>query len=209
VAFALARRLGKIPVVSGVCDGFIGNRILMRYRDEAIRLLVEGALPDGIDAAMRGFGMAMGPFATQDLSGLGIAYANIRRRRADGMAAPGEIPLIERLVDDHGRLGRTAGAGWYDYGPDGKPVNSALVADEIRRVSIEMAFDRRDIPAHEIVDRLLRAMVSEARGILDEGIAEKPQDIDLVMIHGYGFPRWLGGLMYYADTLGRLKQGGA
>lgn len=200
-AFSLARQLGKIPVVSGACDGFIGNRILGRYRQEAIRLLAEGALPHEVDTAMRGFGMAMGPFAVQDLSGLDIACANIRRKRAESNVAPDHIPLIERLVEDHNRLGRKSGAGWYDYGPDGRPVNSDLVAKEIHRVSQELSLPRRTISSDAIVDRLTRAMVSEASDILAEGIAERPQDIDLVMIHGYGFPRWRGGVMYHATRM--------
>lgn len=205
VALALARRLGKFPVVSGVCHGFIGNRILARYRQEAIRLLAEGALPDEVDQTMRAFGMAMGPFATQDLSGLDIAYAHLRRTRPDRKAGPSHIPLIERLVEGHNRLGRKTGAGWYDYDPGGKRENSELVAGEIRRVSQAMALTRRRIPSDEIVDRLTLAMFSAASDILDEGIAERPQDIDLVMIHGYGFPRWRGGLMYHATTRGLCR----
>lgn len=199
-AFALARRLGKIPVLARVCDGFIGNRILARYRQVAIRLLAEGATPPEVDDAMRGFGMAMGPFATQDLSGLDIACANIRRKADENDPDPGHIPLIERLVEGLGRLGRKSGAGWYDYGPDGKPANSDIVASEIHRVSQEMSLTRRCIPAGEIVERLVQAMIAEACEILEEGIAERPQDIDLVLIHGYGFPLWRGGLMYHAET---------
>lgn len=197
-AFALARRLGKVPVVSGVCDGFIGNRILMRYRQEAIRLLVEGALPDQVDAAMRGFGMAMGPFEAQDMSGLDIAYANIKRQGGAG------VPLVERLVEDHQRLGRKSGAGWYDYDAGGRAADSSVVADVIRATSEALHLTRRDFPADAIVERITLAMIAEACAILDEGIAGRPQDIDLVMIHGYGFPRWRGGLMHHADSLGDL-----
>ena len=202
-AFVLARRLGKIPVLSGVCDGFIGNRILSSYRHAANRLLVKGAIVDEIDAAMRGFGMAMGPYAAQDMSGLDIAYANIRRKAAAEGNCCGHMPLVERLVEKHKRLGRKSGAGWYDYGPDGKPSPSELVASEILRVSEEMNFTRREFSADEIVERLLLTMVAEACDILDEGVAEKPQDIDLVMIHGYGFPRWRGGLMHHAKNIGK------
>jgi 3-hydroxyacyl-CoA dehydrogenase len=201
-AFALARRIGKIPVLSGVCDGFIGNRILSRYRQAANRLLVEGAMVDEVDAAMRGFGMAMGPYAAQDMSGLDIAYANIRRKAAADGNGRDHVPLLERLVEDHNRLGRKSGAGWYDYGPNGKPTPSDLVARQILSVAQEMNFTRRKFSGGEIVDRLILAMVAEACDILDEGIAEKPQDIDLVMIHGYGFPRWRGGLMHHAKSIG-------
>ncbi|SEO05063.1 3-hydroxyacyl-CoA dehydrogenase [Gemmobacter aquatilis] len=198
-AFALARRLGKVPVVSGVCDGFIGNRILMRYRQEANRLLVEGALPDQVDAAMRGFGMAMGPFEAQDMSGLDIAYANIKRQGGAG------VPLVERLVEDYQRLGRKSGAGWYDYDAGGRAADSSLVADVIRATSEALHLTRGDFPADAIVERITLAMIAEACAILDEGIAGRPQDIDLVMIHGYGFPRWRGGLMHHADSLGDLR----
>ncbi len=197
-AFALARRAGKVPVVSGVCDGFIGNRILMRYRQEANRLLVEGATPDQVDAAMRGFGMAMGPFEAQDMSGLDIAYANIKRQGGAG------VPLVERLVEDHQRLGRKSGAGWYDYDAGGRAAGSVVVADVIRATSEALQLTRRDFPAEAIVERITLSMIAEACAILDEGIAGRPQDIDLVMIHGYGFPRWRGGLMHHADSLGDL-----
>lgn len=197
-AFALARRLGKVPVVSGVCDGFIGNRILMRYRQEANRLLVEGASPDQVDATMRGFGMAMGPFEAQDMSGLDIAYANIKRQGGAG------VPLVERLVEDHQRLGRKSGAGWYDYDAGGRAADSAVVADVIRATSEGLHLTRRDFPAEAILERITLSMIAEACAILDEGIAGRPQDIDLVMIHGYGFPRWRGGLMHHADSLGDL-----
>ena len=197
-AFAMARRLGKVPVVSGVCDGFIGNRILMRYRQEANRLLVEGAAPDQVDAAMRGFGMAMGPFEAQDMSGLDIAYANIKRQGGAG------VPLVERLVEDHQRLGRKSGAGWYDYDAGGRAADSAVVADVIRANSEGLQLTRRSFAAETIVERITLSMIAEACAILDEGIAGRPQDIDLVMVHGYGFPRWRGGLMHHADSLGNL-----
>lgn len=199
-AFALARALGKIPVLSGVCDGFIGNRILTRFRREANHLLAEGALPAEVDAAMQDFGMAMGPYEAQDLSGLDIAYANLRRHNA--VADPCHVPLVERLVEDHQRLGRKTGAGWYDYGPDGKSVMSALVTEEIRKVSTRLGKTRRNFTADEIVERISLAMIAEACAILEEGIAERPHDIDLVMVHGYGFPRWRGGLTHHADSLG-------
>jgi 3-hydroxyacyl-CoA dehydrogenase len=160
--------------------------------------LVEGALPDQVDAAMRGFGMAMGPFEAQDMSGLDIAYANIKRQGGAG------VPLVERLVEDHQRLGRKSGAGWYDYDTGGRAAASSVVADVIRATSEALHLTRRDFPADAIVESITLAMIAEACAILDEGIAGRPQDIDLVMIHGYGFPRWRGGLMHHADSLGDL-----
>ncbi|MGF3021884.1 FAD-dependent oxidoreductase [Methylobacterium aquaticum] len=198
-AFALARLLGKIPVLSGVCDGFIGNRILTRYRLEADLLLAEGALPQEVDAAMREFGMAMGPYEAQDMSGLDIAYAN---RKRQGSVAQ-RVPLVERLVEDHRRLGRKTAAGWYDYNAEGKPVTSSLVTEAIQNASAVAGLARQKFEAHDIVERCTLAMIAEACAILDEGIAENAADIDLVLIHGYGFPRWRGGLMHYAACLNR------
>ncbi len=201
-AYMLAKQLKKIPVVSGVCDGFIGNRILTRYRQAADSLLAEGASPQEVDAAMRAFGMAMGPYEAQDMSGLDIAYAN--RKRQDVRHRPGirYVPLVEQLVEDHRRLGRKSGAGWYDYDANGAASPSAVVAACIAGVSQAAGIVRRVIPAEEISRQVLLAMISEACAILEEGIAAQPQDVDLVLVHGYGFPRWRGGLMHYADTLG-------
>lgn len=202
-AFYLARRLGKMPVLSGVCDGFIGNRILASYRHAADILLAEGALPQEVDAAMRSFGMAMGPYETQDLSGLDIGYANRKRLKLAARTDRRYVPLIERLVEYHGRLGRTkSGSGWYDYAADGKAVPSDIVTGEVIRVSEEAGLQRKGFTSEDIVDRITTAMASEAIAILDEGIAEKPQDIDLVLVHGYGFPRWRGGPMHVADQVG-------
>ena len=201
VGIALARMLGKVPVVAGVCDGFIGNRILTRYRQTADILLAEGATPSSIDAAMRGFGMAMGPYEAQDMSGLDIAYANRQRQRLDGRADARMLPILECLVEEHGRLGRKSMAGWYDYDDAGRLRPSALVEDLIVAISAKEGFARRTLSEAQIVDRIITSMIVEACLILEEGIAASTQDIDLVLVHGYGFPRWRGGLMYHADTL--------
>jgi 3-hydroxyacyl-CoA dehydrogenase len=200
-AFALAKRLGKMPVVSGVCDGFIGNRILSRYRMVADVLMIEGSCPKGIDDAMRGFGMAMGPYETQDLSGLDIAYANRKRHDLRNRKDVRYIPIADTLVEDLKRLGRKTGAGWYDYDAAGKPVESDVVTHAIYRASDAAGITREARPKDEIAGRAVLAMIMEAIRILEEGIAARPQDIDLVMIHGYGFPRWRGGLMHHADQL--------
>jgi len=194
-AFSIARRLGKIPVLSGVCEGFIGNRILSRYRQTAERLLLEGATPSRVDAAMRGFGMAMGPYAAQDMSGLDIAYAN--RKRVDRAEAP-PASVLDRLVEE-GRLGRKTGAGWYDYEGD-RASASPIVEAHVERASADAGLERRTLEDGEIAERLLLAMTMEACAILDEGIAKRPSDVDLVLIHGYGFPRWRGGLLHHADA---------
>lgn len=202
--FALARRLKKIPVLAGVCDGFIGNRILARYREAADTVFLDGSSPAEIDEAMEEFGYAMGPYEAQDLSGLDIAHA--ARRRQDATRDPDRryIPIADRMVE-LGKLGRKTGAGWYRYpGGNGK-VEDPIVAD----LGIEEAhfagITRRDFTAGEIRHRLLTAMINEAADILWEGIAQSAADIDLVTVHGYGFPRFRGGLMHYADTLGPVR----
>jgi 3-hydroxyacyl-CoA dehydrogenase len=200
-AFALAKRLGKMPVVSGVCDGFIGNRILSRYRMVADVLMLEGSCPKGIDDAMRGFGMAMGPYEAQDLSGLDIAYANRKRQDLKNRRDIRYVPIADTLVEDLKRLGRKTGAGWYDYDAVGKPVESDVVTHAIYRASDTAGITRVARAREDIAGRAVLAMIMEAIRILEEGIAARPQDIDLVMIHGYGFPRWRGGLMHHADQL--------
>ena len=192
----------EIPVPAGVCDGFIGNRILTRYRQVCDVMLIDGALPWEVDAAMTEFGFAMGPYAVQDLSGLDIAYAARQPRGWKHDPSFRYVPIADRMVEELKRLGRKTGAGWYDYPGDGAaspgaPVE-ALILEEARRAGVA----RRGFDAEEIRDRALAAMIDEAVRILDEGIAERPSDIDLVMIHGYAFPRWRGGLMHYADRVG-------
>ncbi|MFE3837741.1 FAD-dependent oxidoreductase [Pseudogemmobacter sonorensis] len=202
VAFALAKRLGKMPVLAGVCDGFIGNRILTRYRQVADILLIEGALPGQVDAAMRGFGMAMGPYAAQDMSGLDIAYANRKRQNLKDRTDIRHVPVADTLVEDMKRLGRKSGAGWYDYDDKARPMPSAAVEKVILEASAGAGVTRRSFAPEDISGRILLAMIAEAADILDEGIAARPRDIDIVLVHGYGFPRWRGGLLHYADTLG-------
>ena len=202
--FALGARLKKIPVLAGVCDGFIGNRILARYREAADTLLMDGTNPWEIDEAMENFGYAMGPYAAQDLSGLDIAFANRRRQDASRDPARRYIPIADRMVNE-GRLGRKTAVGWYRYPGGGGRVVDPLIEDLIREEAHFAKVTRRDFTADEIRERLLLAMINEAAALLDEGIARSASDIDLVMVTGYGFPRWRGGLMYHADTLGAAR----
>jgi 3-hydroxyacyl-CoA dehydrogenase len=199
--FALAKRLRKVPVLAGVCDGFIGNRILARYREAADTLLMDGTTPWEVDEAMVDFGYAMGPYETQDLSGLDIAHAN--RRRLDATRDPKRryIPIGDRMVEE-GRLGRKVGVGWYRYPGGGGKVIDPLIEDLIREEAHFAKVERRAFTADEIRYRLLHAAINEAADILHEGIADKATDIDLVTVNGYGFPRYRGGLMHYADSLG-------
>lgn len=196
IAYSLAKMLRKVPVLSGVCDGFIGNRILARYRQAADILLLEGATPYQVDEAMRSFGMAMGPYEAQDMSGLDIAYANRQRQKLSKSSDVRYVSIADKLVEDYKRLGRKTEAGWYNY--EGiNPTQSSVVLSLLDQASHEANIERQAFDLPEIQERVLEAMISEAKLILDEGIAEKPEDIDLVMIHGYGFPRWRGGLMHY------------
>lgn len=199
--FALARRLRKVPVLAGVCDGFIGNRILARYREAADTVFMDGSTPWEVDEAMVDFGYAMGPYEAQDLSGLDIAHANRRRQDATRDPRRRYIPIADRMVE-LGKLGRKTGAGWYRYpGGNGK-VDDPIVADLALEEAHFAGITRTDYPPQEIRRRLLLAMMNEAADILHEGISASAADIDLVTVFGYGFPRWRGGLMHYADTLG-------
>ncbi|HEV7306993.1 3-hydroxyacyl-CoA dehydrogenase NAD-binding domain-containing protein [Ensifer sp.] len=196
--FALARLLAKIPVRAGICDGFIGNRLLKVTRAQAERLLLSGATPSAVDAAMRAFGLPMGPFEAQDLGGLDIAAFQRKAARERG-----EIPfapVAERLCA-LGRLGQKTGGGWYDYQPgDRAPKPSETVAG----ILAEMVDGKpqRTWSETEIADAILLPMVNEATRILQERVAVRAADIDLVKIHGYGFPRWRGGPMHYAQARG-------
>lgn len=188
--FDLARRLDKIPVQSGICDGFIGNRILKRSRAEAEALLREGILIAAVDAAMRAHGLAMGPFEAQDLGGLDIAHLQRQGARAAGQTVP---DMLADLLVEAGRKGQKTGGGWYDYAPgDRSPRPSQAVA---RLLAPHLGADP-GLDADTIARRMIDAMADEGRAILAEGIADSAADIDLVMIHGYGHPRWRGGPMF-------------
>ncbi len=201
-SFDLARRLAKIPVRSGICDGFIGNRILRRYRTEAEVLFRDGVTAAAIDAAMRGFGFAMGPFEMQDMAGLDISFLYREAARARGEAVP-ETPgdLLVRA----GRKGQKTGGGWYDYTPgDRTPQPSA----EAARILAPMLAPPQTLAPEAIVERLLASMAAEGQAILAEGIAAIPTDIDLVEVHGYGFPRRRGGPMFQASRAANRTQDG-
>ena len=194
--FALARSLGKMPVRAGICDGFIGNRILKITRAQGERLLMAGALPEQVDAAQRAFGMAMGIFAVQDLAGLDIAA--MQRKAARDRGESPFAPVADALVA-LGRLGQKTGAGWYDYLPGtrgGTP--SPVVAETIAA----QGGQNQSLSESDIIDALILPMADEGATILAEGIALRAADVDLVKIHGYGFPRWRGGPMHYAARRG-------
>ncbi|MGX7874669.1 3-hydroxyacyl-CoA dehydrogenase NAD-binding domain-containing protein [Mesorhizobium sp. ORM6] len=194
----LAKRLGKVPVIAGICDGFIGNRILKSNRPLLERLLLTGFPPAEIDTAMRSFGLAMGPFEVQDLSGLDIAA--FQRKAARGRGETPFAPISDCLVND-GRLGQKTGKGWYDYAPgDRVPKPSTAVASTIAKLAA--AKPPVSLPAIDLAEMVVFPMIDEASRILEEGVARRPADIDLVQVHGYGFPRWRGGLMHFAQSRG-------
>jgi 3-hydroxyacyl-CoA dehydrogenase len=195
---ALGRTLGKIPVLAGNCDGFIGNRMLMYYGSEAEFLLEEGATPEQIDRVMEGFGFAMGPLAVRDLAGNDVGFL-IRK----GRKLPSDerfSPILERLVGA-GRLGQKTGTGFYRY--EGRTrIPDPQVLRLIEGVSRDLGIARRSIADSEILDRLLHPLVNEGAKIVAEGIALRAGDIDVVYVHGYGFPAWRGGPMYWAEQTG-------
>jgi 3-hydroxyacyl-CoA dehydrogenase len=198
---ALARKIKKVAVVSGVCDGFIGNRMLSRYGAAAQSLINAGALPQQIDGALQKFGLAMGPFRMGDLAGLDIGWATRKRKSAE--AGVPMKPIVADKLCEAGRFGQKTGAGWYRYeagkrDPIPDPVTEQLIA-EYRAAN---GITPRKVSDEEVVERCIYALVNEGARILQEGIAARASDIDLVYLNGYGFPAHRGGPMLYADTVG-------
>ncbi|WP_113408193.1 3-hydroxyacyl-CoA dehydrogenase NAD-binding domain-containing protein [Hyphomicrobiales bacterium] len=193
-ALALAKRLGKLPVVSGVTEGFIGNRIFSAYRREAEYMVEDGASPQEIDAALEAYGFPMGPFAVFDMAGLEIAWARRKRQAATRDPAERYVVIADRLCEA-GRFGQKTGRGWYAY-PNGKRTVDPEVTAMIEAARAEKGIVPKSFTAEEVVSRLLKAMVDEGDALLSEGIAARASDIDLVMINGYGFPASKGGPMF-------------
>ena len=201
-ALAVAKRLGKIAIVARVAEGFVGNRIWAAHRRQCEYLLEDGASPSEIDAAMEAFGFKMGPFAVFDLSGLDIAWRMRQRLAATRDPAERYVEAPDRLCEA-GRLGRKTGAGWYRY-PEGArrgepdPWVEALIAQGRAAKGIVP----RSFTPEEIRTALLATMVNEAARLLEEGIAQRPSDVDVAMVHGYGFPAAEGGPLFWADRQG-------
>lgn len=196
---AVMKKLGKIGVIAGVCHGFIGNRMYQAYQREAGLLMLECGSPEPIDAALRQFGMAMGPFQVLDLSGIDIGYL-MRKALADGSVHPFAFQVHDRLVEMD-RKGRKTQAGFYRYDGD-SPNLDETVLNLIRDVAAEAGIVPRHLTAQEITNRCIRALCDEGEAILNEGIAAKPGDIDVVFVNGYGFPRHRGGPMHYQSVSG-------
>jgi 3-hydroxyacyl-CoA dehydrogenase len=198
---ALGKKIKKTAVVSGVCDGFIGNRMLAQYIRQAGELLQEGALPQQIDAAMERFGMAMGPLRVGDLAGNDIGWAVRKHRYA--MDPNYTFPKVYDRLCEMGRFGQKTGAGWYRYEPGRRdPIPDPVVEEMIVQCSREAGITRRRIGDEEIVQRLVYALVNEGAKIVEEGIAQRASDVDMVYLTGYGFPVWRGGPMHYANEVG-------
>ncbi|MCM2562293.1 3-hydroxyacyl-CoA dehydrogenase NAD-binding domain-containing protein [Lutimaribacter sp. EGI FJ00015] len=203
-AMGLARQMGKVAVVAGICDGFIGNRMIEQYVRQAQFLVEEGAMPAQVDRALEAWGMAMGPFRMLDLAGNDVT-ATVRQRRAIEM--PDMIyPTLPDIVLSRDWFGQKVGKGWYDYTSGGrKPLENPELVPLIEAHSAALGLERRAVSDTEIVERCVLALVNEGAAILADGIAQRPSDIDVVYLNGYGFPRFHGGPMHWADTMGLVS----
>ncbi len=199
-ALALARRIGKLAVIAGVGEGFIGNRIFSRWRQQCDFLLEDGAYPQEIDAALEAHGFAMGPYAVADLAGLDIGWATRKRLAPKRDKRARDVPIADWICE-LGRFGQKTGAGYYRH-TNGRREVDPVVTALVERASAARGIVRRAVPAAELIERVHAAMVNEAAKILGEGIAQRPSDIDVVLVHGYGYPAWRGGPMHEADGVG-------
>ncbi|MFM8510997.1 MAG: 3-hydroxyacyl-CoA dehydrogenase family protein, partial [Betaproteobacteria bacterium] len=198
---AIAKKIKKTAVLSGVCDGFIGNRMIEQYSRQAGFLLEEGCTPAQVDRAIEKFGFAMGPFRMGDLAGNDIGWAIRKRRYVEKPHM--RYSKTADLLCEKGRYGQKTGAGWYDYAPGKRDaIPSAEVVKMIEDHRGALGITPRKISDEEIVHRLVYSLVNEAAKILEEGIANKASDVDMVYLTGYGFPLWRGGPLCYADTQG-------
>lgn len=200
----LSRKLGKVGVLVGNCRGFVGNRMFHHYGREAVFLVEEGALPEAVDQALSEFGMALGPLATGDLAGLDVGWRI--RKEYRHLEKPGERqPMVGDRLCELGRFGQKTGAGWYKYDENRRAMPDPQVNELVRRWAIEAGIPQRNVSPQEIVDRCIYSLVNEGARILEEGIALRPVDIDIIYVNGYGFPSYRGGPMCYADTIGLKK----
>ncbi len=201
-AMVLSKRLKKTGVLVGVCEGFVGNRMLLAYLRESYFLLEEGALPQQVDKALVNFGLAMGPFTMLDMAGLGVGYL-IRQHQAATRDPEERYSDIEDRIVEMDRLGQKTGAGWYRYEKgDRKPTPDPEIEALILETSTKVGIKRREISDQEIIERCLYPLVNEGAKLLEEGIAIRSSDIDVVWLYGYGFPRFRGGPMFWADLVG-------
>jgi 3-hydroxyacyl-CoA dehydrogenase len=200
-AMKVGKAIGKVAVLVGVCDGFVGNRMLSKRGREAYFMLEEGATPHQVDKALYDFGFPMGPFAMGDLAGLDVAWRN-RKAKFDKLTAREQACDILDQICGSGRYGQKTGSGFYRYDEKRNAVPDPAVDEIIDSHSKKLGIDRREISEQEIIERCLYSMINEGAKILEEGIAARPLDIDIVWINGYGFPAYHGGPMFYADQVG-------
>jgi len=203
-AMKIGRTIGKVPVLVGVCDGFVGNRMLAKRTRECGFMLEEGALPWQIDKAIYNFGFPMGPYAMGDMAGLDIGWRN-RKAKFDSLTAREKACNIIDKICEMGRFGQKTGSGFYQYDEKRNATPDPMIEELIIRHSQEVGITRRNITDQEIIERAIYSMINEGAKILEEGIAARPLDIDVVWLNGYGFPAYLGGPMFYADTVGLKK----
>ncbi len=202
-AMGLAKRIGKVGVQAGVCDGFVGNRMLAAYAEEAQAMLLEGATPTEVDGALEAWGMAMGPLAVHDLAGLDVSYRIRKERKLTGERA--QLARVPDKIVEMGRHGQKTGAGFYKYDANRKRQPDPEIEALIRAEAEAQHIKQRPVPAEEIVERSLLRLANEGAKILAEGIALRASDIDTMYLNGYGFPAWRGGPMWQADHLGLAK----
>jgi 3-hydroxyacyl-CoA dehydrogenase len=202
-SLALAKTLGKVGVLVGNGWGFVGNRLFFPYLREAHFLVEDGATVEGVDAALTEFGMAMGPFAVDDLAGIDVGWRV--RQEYPQLSPPGQrVPLAADKLYALGRYGQKTGAGWYRY--EGRtPKVDPEVTKLIEETATAAGVNRRSVPAAELVERPIYALINEGAKALEEGVALRASDIDVIYVYGYGFPPHRGGPMWYADTVGLDK----
>ena len=197
----LSKKLAKVGVLVRNCRGFVGNRMFHHYAREAVFLVEEGASPQAVDQALYDFGMALGPLATGDLAGLDVGWRI--RKEYRHLEKPGvRQPIVSDRLCELGRYGQKTGAGWYKYDEKRRGVADPEVNEMVRKWAIEAGIPQRDISAEEIVERCVYALVNEGARILEEGIAMRAIDMDIIYVNGYGFPSYRGGPMWYADSIG-------
>jgi len=197
----LSRKLGKVGVLVGNCRGFVGNRMFHHYVRESVFLVEEGASPEFVDKALYDFGMALGPLATGDLAGLDVGWRI--RKEYRHLERPGvRQPIVSDRLCELGRFGQKTGAGWYKYDENRRAVPDREVDAQVRKWAIEAGIPQRGISSPEVVERCIYALVNEGARILEEGIALRAVDIDIIYVNGYGFPSYRGGPMWYADAVG-------
>ncbi|RPH87805.1 MAG: 3-hydroxyacyl-CoA dehydrogenase [Deltaproteobacteria bacterium] len=203
-AMKVGKTIGKVPVLVGVCDGFVGNRMLAKRTRECGFMLEEGALPWQIDKVIYNFGFPMGPYAMGDMAGLDVGWRN-RKAKMDVLSPREKKCNILDKICQMGRFGQKTGSGFYKYDEKRNATPDPLIEELIIKHSQEVGIKRRTITDQEIIERAIYSMINEGAKILEEGIAARPLDIDVVWLYGYGFPIYLGGPMFYADTVGVRK----